>query len=110
MCRESAYFFFLLLIILIFSKPASASSFVSRIRIYEQDVVETSSADFEFEIRVDRGRIFRAFTETEYLRWLVSLRGAAQYNQVRENVRQTLRLTGTAVWIVCFFFVIDEFS
>lgn len=61
--------------------------------MYEQDVMETSGSDFEFELRVELTRVFRAFTETEYLRWLVALRGAAQYNQVRENVRQTLKLS-----------------
>ena len=77
----------------------NASSFVSRIRVYEQDVIETSTSDFEFEIRVDVVRVFRAFTETEYLRWLVSLRGAAQYNQVRENVRQTLKMAPIKVQV-----------
>lgn len=76
-------------------------------RIFETDVFETSAADFEFEIRVEGTRVFRAFTETEYLRWLVALRGTAQYNQVRENVRNTLKLTPQAVCVVvvgCFGF------
>lgn len=78
------------------ANPGTAS-FISRIRVYEPDIVETAPSDFEFEIRVDVVRIFRAFTETEYLRWLVALRGAAQYNQVRENVRQTLKMAPVRV-------------